>query len=163
MGAFVRAVDRVVVVVAALLVVVLLGCVMLGVLSRAAGAPFIWTDEASRFVMVWLAAFGWMAASRRQIHVRIRYFQQKLPPRAHRAVEVAIQLAMALFGALVLVYATLLVMRNHDLEATTLPIAIAWMYVPLIGAGAMTLAQGLAEAIGALRTPRESNATGVAP
>jgi len=104
--------------------------------------------------MVWLAVAGWILASRKQLHVRIRFFQDLLPARGHRFVELAIQLAMALFGALILVYSVGLVAKNRDLEATTLPISMAWMYVPLLPAGAVTLAQGIREFVAALGVQR---------
>ena len=74
------------------LVVALLGCVLLGVITRTLGDPFSWTDELSRFLMVWLAVFGWVLASRKHIHVRIRYFQDLLPATMRRSAELAIQL-----------------------------------------------------------------------
>ena len=46
------------------LVAALLGCVSLGALTRGLGEPLIWTDELSRFLMVWLAVFGWVVAWR---------------------------------------------------------------------------------------------------
>ena len=138
-GAF----DKVALFAACVLVVALLGCVMLGVITRTIGDPLIWTDELSRFLMVWLAVFGWILASRKRIHVRIRYFQDLLPARLHRSVELAIQLAVTIFGALVFWYSFGLVARNRDLEATSLPIAMAWMYVPMVLAGFVTAVQGV--------------------
>jgi TRAP-type C4-dicarboxylate transport system permease small subunit len=143
--------DRAAAIVACALVVALLACVTLGVVSRALGEPFIWTDELSRFLMVWLAVFGWMLATRKRIHIRIRFFQDRLPPRVHRAVEVAIQAAMALFGALVTIYGAALIGKNHDLEATSLPISMAWMYAPMALGGAITALQGGIELVEALR------------
>jgi TRAP-type C4-dicarboxylate transport system permease small subunit len=130
-------------------VLALLACVSLGVVTREMGAPLIWTDELSRFLMVWLAAFGWMVASRKRIHVRIRYFQDRLPRSAHKAVEIAIQAALVVFGALVAYYSVGLVAKNHDLEATTLPLSMSWMYAPLVLAGAVTALQGAIELWGA--------------
>ena len=135
------------------LVVALLGCVALGAATRSLGEPLIWTDELSRFLMVWLAVFGWIVASRKRIHVRIRFFQDKLPERAHRATELVIQSAMTLFGALVMAYSVGLVGKNHDLEATSLPISMAWMYAPMVLGGAITALQGASEVIQALRRP----------
>jgi hypothetical protein len=60
--------DKVVFFIACALVVALLGVVMLGVITRTVGDPLIWTDELSRFLMVWLAVFGWILASRKRIH-----------------------------------------------------------------------------------------------
>ena len=149
-GAF----DRAAAVVACALVIVLLGCVAAGVVTRSLGAPLIWTDELSRFLMVWLAVFGWIVATRKRIHVRIRFFQDLLPPSAHRATEAVIQAALAVFGALVTVYAVGLIGKNHDLDATSLPISMAWMHVPLVLGGAITALQGASEVIETLRRPR---------
>jgi TRAP-type C4-dicarboxylate transport system permease small subunit len=142
--------DRAAAAIACALVVALLGCVALGVITRGMGDPLIWTDELSRFLMVWLAVFGWILASRKRIHVRIRYFQDLLPARMHAAAEVVFQLAMTGFGALITWYGVGLVAKNHDLEATSLPIAMAWMYVPMVLAGIVTAAQGAREFAGAL-------------
>ena len=156
--------DRTAAFVACALVVVLLGCVALGVITRTLGNPLIWTDELSRFLMVWLAVFGWILASRKRIHVRIRYFQDLLPARAHAAAEVIFQLAMVGFGALITWYGVGLVAKNHDLEATSLPIAMAWMYVPMVLAGIVTAAQGAREFAGALgRLRMRATATGSGP
>ena len=137
--------DRTATFVACALVVALLGCVALGVITRTLGNPLIWTDELSRFLMVWIAVFGWVLASRKRIHVRIRYFQDHLPARAHKSVELAIQLALTLFGILITGYSVVLVAKNHDLAATSLPISMAWMYVPMVLAGAVTAIQGASE------------------
>ena len=152
--------DRIAAVVACGLLVALLGCVTLGVVTRAANNPLIWTDELSRFLMVWLAAFGWILATRRRIHVRIRYFQDKLPAGAHRGVELAIQAAMTLFVVLIAWYGVGLTIKNHDLEATTLPLSMSWLYAPLVLAGAATAAQGIAELVESLRRARPAAAGG---
>jgi TRAP-type C4-dicarboxylate transport system permease small subunit len=144
------ALDRLAAIVACALVVGLLGCVTLGVVTRALNDPLIWTDELSRFLMVWLAVFGWILASRKRIHVRIRYFQDKLPPSAHRIVETGIQAAVTLFGVLIAWYAVGLVVKNHDLEATSMPVSMSWMYVPMILAGTMSALQGAVEVVQAL-------------
>jgi len=153
------ALDRGVAVAACALVTALLGCVALGVLTRELGAPLIWTDELSRFLMVWLAVFGWIVATRKRAQVRIRYFHDRLPPVARRGTEAAIQAALALLGVLIAVFSVGLVVRNHDLEATTLPLSMAWMYVPMVLGGAVTAAQGVVELIGALRGGRAGAAT----
>jgi TRAP-type C4-dicarboxylate transport system permease small subunit len=128
--------------------------VALGVVTRALGDPLIWTDELSRFLMVWLAVFGWVLATRKRVHVRIRFFQNRLPGRLHTLVEVAIQSAMLLFGALVTIYSLGLIGKNYDLEATSLPLSMSWLYAPLVLGGAVTALQGAIELIETLRRPR---------
>ena len=160
--AFVRGFDGAAAIVACGLVISLLVCVALGVVTRALGEPLIWTDELSRFLMVWLAVFGWVLASRKRIHVRIRFFQDRLPKPAHRLVEILIQAAMALFGALVTIYSVGLIGKNYDLEATSLPISMSWLYAPLVLGGAVTAMQGAIELIDTLRRPRAPPAEEVA-
>jgi TRAP-type C4-dicarboxylate transport system permease small subunit len=142
------------------LVVALLVDVSLGAITRSMGDPLIWTDELARFLMVWLAVFGWILASRKRLHVRIRFFQDLLPAGGHRAIELAIQLAVAIFGALILVYGIGLVAKNFDLEATSLPISMAWMYLPLLPAGAVTLIQAVGELVAAFRPRAPARETG---
>jgi TRAP-type transport system small permease protein len=143
------------------LVAALLGCVSLGVITRSLGAPLIWTDEFSRFVMVWLAVFGGIVASRKRLHVRIRFFQDLLPARAHMVVELAIQLAVTLFGAMICAFSVGLVNRNLDLEATSLPISMSWMYVPMVLAGMVFAVQGAREVAELMRPskPRAPTST----
>ena len=146
--------DSTIDLIACALVTALLGCVALGALTRTLGEPLTSTDELSRFLMVWLAVFGWIIASRRRIHVRIRYFQHLLPGRAQRVAEGTIQAAMTIFGTLIAVHGAGLIGKNQDLQATTLPISMAWMYAPIVLGGAVTALQGASELIGALRRPR---------
>jgi TRAP-type C4-dicarboxylate transport system permease small subunit len=49
------------------------------------------------------------------------------------------------------VYSVGLIGKNYDLEATSLPISMAWMYAPMVLAGAITAAQGARELIETLR------------
>jgi len=98
--------------------------------------------------------FGWILASRKRIHVRIRYFQNLLPARAHQAVELAFQFALTLFGIAITWYSVGLVGKNHDLEATSMPISMAWMYVPMVLAGAVTAVQGATEVMQTLQPRR---------
>lgn len=142
---FVAWVDRVIQVASGLLLSALLLTVMAGVVSRAFDHPFSWTEEASGFLMVWLVCFGWMIASRRRAHIRIRYFQDKLSPNAWRGTEVVLQTAVGVLGAVIAWYSVHLINSNSDVEAVALPVSTAWMYVPLFPAGLMTLSQSVSE------------------
>src|SRR3954447_25837349 len=151
------ALDRTIEALACVILTALLATVALGVVTRAMGEPLIWTDEISRFLMVWLAVFGWILASRRRTHVRIRFFQDLLPPRAWKAAEMVIQLALLIFGVAIAVYSVGLTRRNFDLEATTVPISFAWMYAPMVLAGIVTAGQALSEVIAIGKRPRDAS------
>ncbi|CAM5763817.1 TRAP transporter small permease [Bosea minatitlanensis] len=151
-----RLFDRTMEVIAAILLVALLVTVTLGIVTRALGEPLIWTDEVSRFLMLWVAVAGWILASRRRAHIRIRFFHDMLPVRAWRAAEAGMQLAMILFGGLIAWYSAHLVQANHDLEATTVPLSMGLLYAPMVLAGIVTLLQGLHELVDNLRNRRMS-------
>ena len=133
------------------LTVALLAVVMLGVITRALGDPLIWTDEISRFLMVWVAVAGWLLATRRRAHIRIRFFHDMLPKRAWRAAEIVIQCGILVLGAMLAWYGVDIVTRNRDMEALSLPISLAWMYVPIVAAGLVTAAQAIGEIVERLR------------
>ncbi len=151
-----RLFDRALELAACALLLVLLVTVLSGVVSRAYGEPLIWTDEGARFVMVWLASFGWMIAGRRRGHVRIRYFQALLPPGAFQATERVIQVALAVFGCAIAWFGVFLVRRNVGLEATSLPISMAWLYIPLVPAGLLMAVQAAIQALEPRQVPAGS-------
>jgi TRAP-type C4-dicarboxylate transport system permease small subunit len=101
--------------------------------------------------MLWVAVAGWILASRRRAHIRIRFFHDKLPPRLWRLAEAIMQLAMILAGGLIAGYSIHLVQANYDLEATTVPMSMGLLYAPMVLAGVVTLLQGVAEFVGNLR------------
>jgi TRAP-type transport system small permease protein len=139
---------------AVLVVSTLLVSVMLGVITRALGEPLIWTDEAAQMLMVWLASIGWMLALRRRVHIRIAFFQNLLPRHAWWGLELAIQLLIAGFGARLAWFAWSLVRRNLDVQATSMPISISTVYLPLVIVGGATALQGLWQAGELLRPGR---------
>lgn len=158
MKSLLRWADRALAVAAGLVVIVLLATVTAGVMSRALNHPLAWTDEASGFLMVWLACLGWMLATRQSAHIRIGVFQDMLPRGAWRGTEAAILLSVALLGAVVAWCGVDLVRRNADIEALALPISTAWLYVPLLPAGAVTLLQALGDLLTLARKAKESAA-----
>jgi TRAP-type C4-dicarboxylate transport system permease small subunit len=143
--------DRLLAVAAGAVVIALLATVTAGIVSRALNHPLAWTDEASGFLMVWLSCLGWMLATRHAAHIRIRVFQDMLPAASWRATEVAILLAVALLGSVVAWFAIGLIQRNADIESLALPISSAWLYVPLLPAGLVTVAQAIADLVRLLR------------
>lgn len=145
------ALDRVFKFVAAFLLIALLICVALGVVTRGFDVPLAWTDEVSRFLMIWLAVFGWILGTRMRAHVRIRFFHDKLPAAGQRWLDLVIQLAMVVFGLAVGWNGIGLTLKNLDLEATTIEISMGWVYAPLVIAGAVTLAQAIVEALELVR------------
>jgi TRAP-type transport system small permease protein len=138
--------------IAGALVVALLLVVTAGIVTRAANRPLSWTDEAAGYLMVWLAAFGWMLATRRGAHIRIGFFADFLSTRARGALDGLLRAQTAAFGAAVVLTSLIQIRANLDIEAMALPISTAWLYLPLVPAGALTLAQVLSEMVAARRS-----------
>lgn len=142
-----RAVDLVVAGIAAVGLTALLCVVTLGIVGRAVGAPFAWTEELSGYIMVWLACLGTILATRNQAHIRIRVLIDLLPKRPWQVIETITQAMVALIGAILFVKGIDLVHKNSDIDAVAMPIATAWMYVPLVPTGAVIFGQAVADLV----------------
>jgi TRAP-type transport system small permease protein len=101
--------------------------------------------------LVWSALAGWMIALRRRSHIRITMLIDRLPARARIVAEIAIQLCVVVFGVLMLRYGFGLIERTWDVEAISLPISSAIIYVPLPALALALILQGLAQLIEAAR------------
>jgi TRAP-type C4-dicarboxylate transport system permease small subunit len=143
--------DRLVQAVAVICMLALVACVVLGVVSRQINAPLAWTDELAQMFLVWSALAGWMIALRRRSHIRITMLIDRLPARARVVAEIAIQLCVVAFGVLMLRYGFGLIERTWDVEAISLPISSAIIYVPLPALALALILQGLAQLIEAGR------------
>lgn len=154
--------DQLLLVVACSLLVLLLFTVTAGIVSRAVGRPFVWTDEAGGYLMVWVSMFGWMIATRRSAHIRIRFFNDMLPVNGRRALEVVFLLTAAGLGVLVAFQGVHLALANADVETITLRISTAWLYAPLVPAGIVMASHALADII-ALREKPAPAAEGLLP
>lgn len=151
MSALRRTADAALVAAGVAALLALLGTVVAGVAFRALDDPLIWSDEAARYLMVWLAFLGLMLAARRRLHIRVNVLLDRLTGRARRLAEAAIQLAVCAFGAALLWHGVTLVERSWDVEAVSLPITSAVLCIPLLPAGLWLALQALSEAIEALR------------
>jgi TRAP-type C4-dicarboxylate transport system permease small subunit len=143
--------DRLVQAVAVICMLALVACVVLGVVSRQINAPLAWTDELAQMFLVWSALAGWMIALRRRSHIRITMLIDRLPVRGRAVAEIAIQLGVVTFGLLMLRYGFGLIERTWDVEAISLPISSAIIYVPLPALALALILQGLAQLIEAAR------------
>jgi TRAP-type transport system small permease protein len=137
--------DRLIEAAAVVLMLAMLAVVVLGVVSRAANSPLVWTDELAQYLLVWLGFVGWIIATRRGSHIRITVFLDKLP-RAVRCIgEIVIQLAIIVFAAILVWQAGPLIRRNIDVETVTLPFPSAMLYILLPVLGLALIAHALGD------------------
>jgi len=141
MASVIHLFDRLLSLTAAAVLVALLAVVTSGIISRAAGTPFVWTDEAASYLMVWLSMLSWMLATRRGVHIRVRFMLDLLPAGGQAWAERFFLAILAALGAVVAWQGLHLVRTNADVGAITFPLSLSWLYLPLIPAGLMMAGQ----------------------
>lgn len=101
-------------------------------------APSSWTEEAARFLMIWVGLLGAAYAFRRGAHLGLDILPKKLTGRSAQALRLFTMLAVVLFSvaALVIGGGSLVYMtwelRQHS-AVLGLPIAVVYSVIPLAG------------------------------
>lgn len=65
--------------------------------------PLSWSEEAGRYLFVWISFIGAAAGVRYQVHLGIDLMEKMLPEKAHRAAVVIVNLIIQIF-LLVIIY-----------------------------------------------------------
>jgi TRAP-type C4-dicarboxylate transport system permease small subunit len=98
-------------------------------------ASFDWSEEVARILLVWLTCVGAALAMQRSAHVRVELVGPLLPPRARAWLEVALDLLMLLFLAVLLVKGVSLIRISHTVVTPALSIPTSVVHAaPWVGA-----------------------------
>lgn len=143
--------DRLVGAAAVILLLAMLAAVFLGVVFRLIGEPLAWSDELAQYLLVWTAFIGWIIATRSRSHIRIGLIIDRLKGWPRRLVEIAIQLLVALLGAVLLAKSFGLIERNVDVEWVSLPLSVSLVYLPIPIAGFAVILQAFVQIMEAIR------------
>lgn len=125
---------RLVVLVAMLLLAILVATTLLQVLSRYVfRQPVDWTEEASRYVFVWLGMIGAGVAAKDRAHFFVDLFLERLPPRLSRYVLVCVALVSSAFLLVVSWAAVELAVSNAVQESPVLavPMSVPYFAIPV--------------------------------
>lgn len=125
--------------VAGMLLALGLGIVMLEIVSRAlANASFLWSEELSRYVLIWITYFGAAAVTHDKNHIRVEILIDRLDPAARRIVEILVALLCLVFSAVICVVSLRYVSDSRDLGIMSadsyLPVPI-WVFQSIIPIG----------------------------
>lgn len=117
-------------------VAILIVPVVLQMVSRftALIPSYIWTEELSRFLLIWMIMIGAMIGVREGTHFDVDVWPE-LPPRPNAALRIVSQLFMLVF-ALVFVFWGVEFVRfgwNQDSELAELPMTYIFIAWPLTG------------------------------
>ena len=135
-----RPVDRLLETALVLLFFALFACVIIQVFTRyVLNDPAIFTEEASRFAIIWLSLLGTAYACGRLEHMAYTMFPEKLKGAKLLAHMRSVALLVLLFGLTVMLYGGgMLVMRAFDFEQLSatlaLPMGYVYLCIPIAGA-----------------------------
>jgi TRAP-type C4-dicarboxylate transport system permease small subunit len=122
------------------LMAMLVASVTWQVISRyALTQPSAWTEEAARFLLIWISVLGSAYAYRTRAHLAIDILPRKLGPLGAARVEALSAVLVALFAVTVmLIGGGRLVLMTWELQQTSpalaLPMAVVYGVIPLSGA-----------------------------
>jgi TRAP-type C4-dicarboxylate transport system permease small subunit len=135
-----RPVDRLLEATLVLLFFALFACVIIQVFTRyVLNDPAIFTEEASRFAIIWLSLLGTAYACGRLEHMAYTMFPEKLKGARLLAHMRSVAALVLLFGLTVMLYGGgMLVMRAFDFEQLSatlaLPMGYVYLCIPIAGA-----------------------------
>ncbi len=91
--------------------------------------PLAWTEEAARYVYVYIVFLGSSAAISDRSHVGIDYFAKALPPRAQWIVALLVNLLILTALAHLIYWGWRAAMRQWNLPLVVLDIPYTWVYL----------------------------------
>jgi TRAP-type C4-dicarboxylate transport system permease small subunit len=101
-------------------------------------APLIWSEEAARYLFIWVALIGAAAAVRRGSHYGLEVVFQRLPAGAQATFSIVIWLVMAAFAVVLTLKGVTETVQASRQFSSSLPMRMHWAYAAVpVGAGLM--------------------------
>jgi TRAP-type C4-dicarboxylate transport system permease small subunit len=143
-GRLIRALDGLCRVMEHAVAALLLGLIVVNLLAvffrYGLNDPLVWTEETLRYVTIWIAMLGSVAAMRRDEHMGVDLLRIIGPAWLARAGRVLVLTLIVSFSALLLWYAVPMAIRNMAQVSPAARIPMVWPYLALvIGAAGMAL------------------------
>jgi TRAP-type C4-dicarboxylate transport system permease small subunit len=116
-----------------------LGIVMLEIVARTfADTSFAWSEELSRYLLIWITYFGAAALTRDNAHIRVELLIDRFNPGARRIAEIVVALLCLVFSAVICVVSLRYVADSRNLGIMSadsyLPVPI-WVFQSIIPIG----------------------------
>ncbi len=103
-------------------------------------APLPWTEELSRFFLVWVAFLGAASVTRRKMHILVDYLVSKMPLRANRIVGKITYLLAIAFTASVFWGSIIMMGDSWPVHLGTIPwLSVAFLYLGAVIGSAIML------------------------
>ena len=115
--------------------------VLLGVFFRyVVNSPFMWTEEAARYLQVWMGFTAISIAIRRDKHIKVDALASFAPVWLVKSAGLFVYAVMAFFLVILLKQGYLMTV-NTLAHASTIPISMVWILAALPAAALLSLAQ----------------------
>ena len=158
-----RSLDRVLVVLLVALFAALVLMVVWQVLSRyALNNPSAFTEEAARYLMIWVSLLGASYVFRMRLHIGLDLLTRKLTGSNKRIVEVAALTAAVLFALLILLVGGMRLVEltwSLDQVSAVLGIRMALVYLAIPLSGGFILLYTLEQLLYGMDTDGDSHET----
>ena len=126
------------------LMVALLGILTWQIASRwLLDSPSLWSEELARVIFLHMAILGCAIAIKKDEHVKITFFSDKLPPNIRYSLLFTLELLVFITITAMIYYGYEHVQRNAFFELITLGISSAWMNIALPIGGCFMLIRQL--------------------
>ncbi|MHB1288745.1 TRAP transporter small permease [Georgenia sp.] len=145
--------DRVLSVACIVLFAVLVVVVTWQVFSRQVlSDPSTWSEEAARYVFVWLGLFGSALVFSERGHIAVDFLVRKFPKPLMRATLIFVQLTIIALAAIVFVYGGWkYIQQSSGQQLSALPFNVGQMYVVMPITGMLIIWYAVTHLIEALR------------
>ncbi len=120
----------------------MLGVVLVGTFWRyLLNDPILWTEEAARYLMIWMALIAASITMKRREHVRMQLLVNMLPPVLKKIVETATSLAVAYFLFILTREGIVMALSARGQTSPALGIPMFWPLLAVPLSGGLTLLQ----------------------
>ncbi|WP_096200749.1 TRAP transporter small permease [Bacillus sp. FJAT-45350] len=99
------------------------------------GSSYAWTEEVSRYLMIWVTFLGASFAFQHGAHIGIEYFKSKLPLLLQKIFTILAFISGSTFFYFMLVHGVAIVERQmgQTSAALNLPMGYAYLVIPISG------------------------------
>jgi len=103
-------------------------------------SPFMWTEEAARYLLVWLGFTAVSIALRQDKHIKVDVLASLVPSIVVKIISYVVDALIAVFF-IVLLWQGYLMTVNNIMTASTFQISMSWILAAVPVAAALTLVQ----------------------
>lgn len=112
---------------------------------------FPWSEELTRYLLVWLSMLGAVVLLRRDDHIRLEILTERLPAQAAAALDLLLRVLVLGFLVVLLQQSWIAALARGATRAPALGITLTWPYLAIPVAAALMILVNLVNLWGDLR------------